>query len=148
MDINLFSSISSAFTLSIKLFFVIVVLMIIYEFYERSKLFQLTQKYAKSPIEALGISTNASITMIVGFILGITYGAGILIKNAMENKMSRQDTILSAIFLSICHAVIEDTLIFVAVGANGFILFGIRFIMAIGVIIALQKLFFRDKKIS
>lgn len=148
MDLNLFSSISSAFTLSIKLFFVIVVLMIIYEFYERSKLFQLTQKYAKSPIEALGISTNASITMIVGFILGITYGAGILIKNAMENKMSRQDTILSAIFLSICHAVIEDTLIFVAVGANGFILFGIRFIMAIGVIIALQKLFFRDKKIS
>ncbi len=148
MDIDILSSISSAFMLSVKLFFVIVILMIIYEFYERSKLFTLTQKYAKTPIEALGISTNASITMIVGFILGITYGAGILIKNAMENKMSRQDTILSAIFLSICHAVIEDTLIFVAVGANGFILFGIRFIMAIGVIIALQKLFFNDKKIN
>jgi Nucleoside recognition. len=126
MVINLLSSISSAFLLSIKLFFVIVVLMIIYEFYERSKFFELTKRYAQSPLEAIGISTNASITMIVGFILGITYGAGILIKNALDNKMSYQDTILSAIFLSICHAVIEDTLIFVAVGANGFILFGIK----------------------
>jgi len=143
MVINLLSSISSAFLLSIKLFFVIVVLMIIYEFYERSKFFELTKRYAQSPLEAIGISTNASITMIVGFILGITYGAGILIKNALDNKMSYQDTILSAIFLSICHAVIEDTLIFVAVGANGFILFGIRFVMAVGVILALQKLFFR-----
>jgi hypothetical protein len=143
MVINLLSSISSAFLLSIKLFFVIVVLMIIYEFYERSKFFELTKRYAQRPLEAIGISTNASITMIVGFILGITYGAGILIKNALDNKMSYQDTILSAIFLSICHAVIEDTLIFVAVGANGFILFGIRFVMAVGVILALQKLFFR-----
>lgn len=143
MGINILSSISSAFMLSIKLFFVIVVLMIIYEFYERSKLFELTKKYAKTPIEMIGISTNASITMIVGFILGITYGAGILIKNAMENKMSYKDTMLSAIFLSICHAVIEDTLIFVAVGANGIVLFGIRFIMAVGVIILLQRFFFK-----
>lgn len=148
MDINILSSLHSALLLSAKLFIVIVALMIIYEFYEKSKLFELTQRYAKSPIEAIGISTNASITMIVGFILGITYGAGILIKNAMENKMSKQDTILSAIFLSICHAVIEDTLIFVAVGANGFILFGIRFIMAIGVIIAIQKIFFTKRNIQ
>ncbi|MEF3255468.1 MAG: nucleoside recognition protein [Deferribacterales bacterium] len=143
MGIDILSSITSATMLSVKLFFVIVVLMIIYEFYERSVFFELTKKYAKNPLEMIGISTNASITMIVGFILGITYGAGILIKNAMENKMSHKDTVLSAIFLSICHAVIEDTLIFVAVGANGFILFGIRFLLAIIVIYILQKVVFK-----
>ncbi len=143
MGVDILSSITSATMLSVKLFFVIVVLMIIYEFYERSIFFELTKKYAKNPLEMIGISTNASITMIVGFILGITYGAGILIKNAMENKMNHKDTVLSAIFLSICHAVIEDTLIFVAVGANGFVLFGIRFLLAIIVIYILQKLVFK-----
>ncbi|MCX8084498.1 MAG: nucleoside recognition protein [Calditerrivibrio sp.] len=146
MGIDIVSSLIAATMLSIKLFVVIVVLMILYEFYERSKLFELTQKYAKTPMEALGISTNASITMVVGFVLGITYGAGILIKNAMENKMSHKDTVLSAIFLSICHAVIEDTLIFVAVGANGFILFGIRFVLAITVIIMLQRFLYKSSK--
>ncbi|MCF8011820.1 MAG: hypothetical protein K9L17_06405 [Clostridiales bacterium] len=33
--------------------------------------------------------------------------------------------------LSICHAVIEDTAIFMAVGANGFIILIGRFIMAV-----------------
>jgi len=34
-------------------------------------------------------------------------------------------------FLSICEAIIEDTLIFVVIGANGFILIAFRFILAI-----------------
>ena len=78
--------------------------------------------------------------MVVGIILGIAYGAGILIKNAATGNMSKKEIILSCLFLSLCHAVFEDTLIFVAVGANGLIILGTRIILAVVVIYILKTI--------
>lgn len=138
MAIDIVSSIKGALYLSIKLTIIIVILTIIYEIYEHSKLYELTKKMADKPLNRIGISTNASITMIVGLFLGITYGAGILIRNAAEGNMSYKDIILSALFLSVCHAVIEDTLIFVAVGANGIVMLATRIVLALVIILSLN----------
>lgn len=145
MAIDIVSSINGALYLSIKLTIIIVSLTIIYEIYEHSKLYELTKKMADKPLNHIGISTNASITMIVGLFLGITYGAGILIKNASEGKMSYKDIILSTLFLSVCHAVIEDTLIFVAVGANGIVMLLTRTVLALGIILALNRFWSKDQ---
>lgn len=36
------------------------------------------------------------------------------------------------LFLATCHAVVEDTLIFVVLGGNGWIMLGVRLLLAVG----------------
>jgi len=57
----------------------------------------------------------------VGIIFGIAYGAGVLIEEARSGRLSWKDIFLINVFLSVCHAVVEDTALFMAVGANGLI---------------------------
>lgn len=80
----------------------------------------------------------------VGVFLGITYGAGILIQEAQSNSMSRSDLFYVTTFLLICHAIIEDTLLFAIFGANITLIIVIRTLAAIIIAWGLLKLY--DKK--
>jgi heme exporter protein D len=75
---------------------------------------------------------SKSFSIMTGLILGITYGAGVLINESRAGHMNRTDLWFVSTFLIICHAIIEDTLLFVIFGANLWLLVIIRMIMAIG----------------
>lgn len=75
-------------------------------------------------------SNESVLPLLVGLIFGLAYGAGVIIQTAKEGNLSKRDLFLITAFLAACHAVFEDTLIFVAVGANGFILLGFRMVAA------------------
>ena len=143
MDLNITQSVIGACLLSLKIFVIITLLLIVYEFYENSRFYNWTKKILDRPMQTIGISSNASITMVVGIVLGIAYGAGILLKNVQERKMNSKDIALTSYFLAVCHAVFEDTLLFVAVGANGFIILGVRILLAVILIAVLNKYIFR-----
>lgn len=113
-------SIFNAIELSIKVIFLIVLLIFIMDFIKSRKFIQDSQK---------NISKGFSIG--VGTILGITYGAGILIKEVESGNISKEDIFYIATFLMICHAIIEDTLLFVIFGADFTMVVAIRTIGAI-----------------
>jgi hypothetical protein len=140
----LIHSIEGSIRLSVKLILIIVPLMIVYEFLENSKIFKKTLDFLYIFIKPLGFSKQASISMLTGIFLGIAYGSGILISQAEQKKLSRLDVVLTAVFLSMCHAVIEDTLVFVAIGGNGFYILGTRIIIA-SIMTYLFYLYFRRK---
>jgi len=71
------------------------------------------------------------VPLITGIIIGLTYGAGIIIHSIRTSNINKKEAFLILLFLSVCHAMIEDTLIFVVIGANGFILIAFRFALAI-----------------
>jgi len=98
-------SLWGALVLSIKIVILISLLIFIMDFIKSRKF---VQKSANN------VSKHFSI--FAGVLLGITYGAGILIKES--NSLSRHDLFYIATFLSICHAIIEDTLLFVIFGAD------------------------------
>lgn len=143
MDLNITQSVVEACLLSLKIFVIITLLLIVYEFYENSRFYDWTKKILNKPMQTIGISSNASITMVVGIVLGIAYGAGILLKNVQERKMNSKDIALTSYFLAVCHAVFEDTLLFVAVGANGFIIISVRILLAVILISILNKYVFK-----
>jgi len=72
---------------------------------------------------------NASFSILTGIILGITYGAGILIEE--KNKLTKKELLFVGTFLMIAHSLIEDPLLFVIFGANFWILVIIRLFFAI-----------------
>ncbi|AKL94314.1 nucleoside recognition domain-containing protein [Clostridium aceticum] len=76
------------------------------------------------------ISKESILPLLVGVIFGLSYGAGVIIQTSKEGNVSKRDLLLITVFLASCHAVFEDTLIFVAVGANGWLLLGTRLLAA------------------
>lgn len=80
---------------------------------------------------ALGMKENTSTTMAAGLFFGLAYGAGVMIQAVKEDGVSQKDLTLAFIFLVACHAVVEDTLIFVPLGIPVWPLFLIRLGVAI-----------------
>lgn len=77
------------------------------------------------PMKYLGLEKRTSLVTAVGLLLGLAYGAGLIIGETRKNGINRNEILATNIFLGTNHALIEDTLIFVAVGAGlGWILVG------------------------
>ncbi|MEC1523464.1 nucleoside recognition domain-containing protein [Neobacillus niacini] len=85
-----------------------------------------------SPItRSLGMHENTSTTMAAGLLFGLAYGAGVVIQAVEEDGVSKKDITLAFLFLMSCHAVVEDTLIFIPLGIPVWPLFLIRLGVAI-----------------
>lgn len=69
-------------------------------------------------LRMIGIGREASNVTIIGITLGISIGAGLLIREARSGQLSRRDIFLTMAFLGLCHSVIEDTLLILLIGAD------------------------------
>jgi hypothetical protein len=78
----------------------------------------------------IGLEKKSSVTIASGFLFGLAYGAGVMIQAVKEDDVRKKDIYLVVVFLSACHAVVEDTLIFVPLGIPVWPLLLIRFIIA------------------
>jgi hypothetical protein len=84
-------------------------------------------RYMAPVLRPLRLPADASLPMAAGLGSGLTYGAGILIQTGREGQLSRNELTVLCVFLGICHAVVEETILFSAVGADGLLLLSIRF---------------------
>lgn len=81
-------------------------------------------------VEEYSNRVNSAFSLTIGVILGITYGAGILISEYNKGTLSKNEILYIGTFLMICHAIIEDTLLFVIFGANIWVIISLRVIFA------------------
>ncbi len=116
----LYNSLIDAVDLTIKIIILITVLIFIMDFIKTRKFILDSKK---------NVSKGFSLT--VGIFLGITYGAGILINEVENKRINKEDIFYIGTFLMICHAIIEDTLLFVIFGADFTMVVVIRTISAI-----------------
>lgn len=82
-------------------------------------------------VKVFNLSPKMSLPLLVGQIFGLAYGAGVIIQTVEEEEIPKSKLLIMAVFLAICHAVIEDTLLFVAIGGQGFVILGTRLVLAI-----------------
>ena len=80
---------------------------------------------------SLGMKENTSTTLAAGLVFGLAYGAGVMIQAVKEDGVEKKDLYLAFIFLVACHAVIEDTLIFIPLGIPVIWLLLVRLVTAI-----------------
>ena len=66
----------------------------------------------------LGMSREVAPLAIIGMTLGISYGGGLLIREAEAGYLSKKDIFISLALMGLCHSVIEDTLVMLVFGAH------------------------------
>lgn len=87
---------------------------------------------ALSPFTKLiGVEEKAGVTLAAGLFFGLAFGAGVMIQAVKEDGVSKRDLYLVFLFLVACHAVVEDTLLFIPLGIPVLYLFLIRFFVAL-----------------
>ncbi|KMY51795.1 membrane protein [Peribacillus loiseleuriae] len=115
----------------LQLAFIVIPLMIIMQIMKDLNWLNAMSKVLAPFTKVLGMKPNTSMTMVAGLTIGLAYGAGVMIQAAKEDNVSKKDMTLAFIFLVACHAVVEDTLIFIPLGIPVWPLLVIRLTTAI-----------------
>ena len=98
----------------------------------------------KIPLSYLGMSEKVANIILIGLTLGISFGGGFLIEESRKNNISKKDILLSLSFLSLCHSIIEDTILILLLGSHisGILFF--RFFYTV-IIILIMKIILETK---
>lgn len=133
------NSVSSLIRIAYILFPLLIALEIAQEF----GWLELISKQLSGICKRLGFSPQAALPLVAGLVIGFTYSAGIILAAVKEGEWSERELTLLWVFLSLTHALIEDTAIFVAMGLSAPLLLAVRILPTIVVIIGLTYYFRR-----
>lgn len=99
-------------------------------------------------LDLIGIRKEAGNITIIGTTLGLSFGAGLLIREARSGALSRRDVFLTMGFLGLCHSVIEDTLLIVLLGADLSGILWARLFFALAAIAALARIPMLNRRLA
>jgi len=114
-----------------QLALIVIPLMAVIQILKDIKWIDIFSRWMAPVTKMLGMKPNTSTTLAAGLLFGLAFGAGVLIQAIQEDGVDKKDATIAFIFLVACHAVVEDTLIFVPLGIPILPLFLIRLITAI-----------------
>lgn len=120
---------------------IIVPLMVLLALVTDSRMLDRGVGFIQPIMKRLNLSTKAAFPLAAGLFFGIVFGSGVIISFANDGSLTRRDLILVLVFLCVCHSVIEDTLIFTALGANWWILILCRVLLASVAVFAASFIF-------
>ena len=65
-----------------------------------------------------GLTSESSFLWFVSQIIGLTYGSAIMVEAVQQSEIKPRDARLLNYHIAINHSMLEDTLLFVAIGVN------------------------------
>ena len=139
------AALEGAAWLSAKLILIVVPLVVVFEVLRHLPVFRRAGKALDPMMRGMGLTREAAVPLFAGIFLGIAYGAGIIIQVAKEKNLPARELFLMGLFLGTCHSVIEDILIFVVIGGNGWVMLGVRLLLAAGLTALFARLLPEDR---
>lgn len=110
--------------------FILVGLYWLLEFLKLTRVIDLLMKAIVPALRGCGIEDKTAPLTTVGLVLGISYGAGPLVREAQSGLIAPRQILLSCVLMGFAHSMIEDTLLMIAIGADATSVFIGRFIFA------------------
>src|SRR5690606_27425924 len=119
---------------------IIVGLVVLLDVLERLGITRLVTRMLTPVLRLSGLEERAAPLTTVGVLLGLAYGGALIIEAAERENYSPRTRLLALSWLSLCHALIEDTLLILALGADVWVILVLRGLATLGVLAALAAL--------
>lgn len=130
---------STAFSLLLT-YCVIIALVIILDAFEKLGITKRFTTLITPILNFSGLSKEAAPVTTVGVLLGLSYGGALIIEESKKKKFSARTRFLALSWLSLSHALIEDTILILAIGANIWVILVGRVIVTLFIIALLARL--------
>ena len=103
--------------LVLELGLIITSIMIAIEFMQEYKILHRLTGLASPITRLLKLPQAGNLPLLAGTFLGISYGAAVIIDSGRSGYLDAEEIFLINLFLVICHSLVEDTIIWMALGA-------------------------------
>lgn len=100
------------------IFVIVFGLIVLMQILEKLGITTLMNRFLKPVLNSMGIGEQASTVTILGMVLGLSYAGGLIIRDVKTGNMPLRDVLFSLSLLGIAHALIEDTLLVMSLGAS------------------------------
>ncbi|MFO8182979.1 MAG: hypothetical protein R6U39_02270 [Candidatus Aegiribacteria sp.] len=102
----------------VTIFLIVLVLIVLMKVLDRLGITGLMNRMLGPVLTSMGIGRSASTVTILGMVLGISYGGGLIIRDVRSGRLSRRDVFFSISLMGLSHAIVEDTLLMMSLGAH------------------------------
>lgn len=100
------------------IFFVVLGLLLIMKILARIGITEIMVRFLNPVLRLLGIGPTATTITIIGMMLGLAYGGGLIIQEAVSGRVHCRDVLFSLALMGLCHSIIEDTLLMAIFGGD------------------------------
>src|SRR5271157_870269 len=91
---------SGSFHLLLRVFLIVVPIMVVLELFEGSRPFRRLVRLWARLMPPLGMTEEIATPTFGGFLFGIAYGSGIIIRETRRRRLARRQVFLMSVFLS------------------------------------------------
>jgi hypothetical protein len=133
------------------IFIIILGLFLLMRILQKVRIIEVMNHILQPLLKLLGIGPKASAISVIGLTMGLSYGGGLIIHEARSGRIDKEDVFYSLTLMGLCHSLIEDTLLMVAIGGHFSGLLWARLLFSLTALAFLVKLTnsltdtFRDK---
>jgi len=117
--------------LSFKIFLIIMVIMILLEMMKIFNMIPHIVKVLSPLLKTMGIDQRAGILWLTAVVFGIAYGGAVIVEEAKEGNVTKEELEKLHLSIGINHSMVEDPALFLSLGLSAFWLWIPRLIVAI-----------------
>lgn len=107
---------SSSVKIILTILVIVTALMLLHYLLVEFELLTGLSSFLSPLMTVFGLPKDTAFSWMVGNLVGLAYGGGIMVEQMEEKKLTRKSGKLLNIHLAVSHSLLEDTLIFVAIG--------------------------------
>ena len=122
------------FLIEISILIIVTALMILHYILEEFNLMKGLSSVFSPLMRLFGLPQDAAFLWLVGNVVGLAYGGAIMVEQMEQRKLSYGDGNLLNHHLAVCHSLLEDTIIFAAIGVPVLWVVPTRLFFAIAVV--------------
>lgn len=119
---------------------VITALVILLDLMERLGITKVFTRLLMPVLRISGLDEKAAPLTTLGMLLGLAYGGALIIDAARRENFSKRSLLLALTWLSLCHSLIEDTILILAIGADIWVILIIRATITLGIMAVLSAM--------
>jgi len=123
-------------SLQIALLILVIVFLLnlLYSMLEAYRLIPGLSRAIEPLLAFFGLPRSTAFLWLIGYIVGLAYGGALMIDQMKEGRVTRSEASLLNHHLAVSHSVLEDNLLFVALGVSLWWILAVRFTIAFAVV--------------